>query len=326
MWLAVRNTAPEASITRYLYHGDDLLMEVDGAGNPLREYTYLPGVDRPHSVRISQTGATYYYATDYPGNVIALVDGANQVANEYKYGPWGEPELVSETVTQPLRYTAREWDATAGLYQVRARWYDPQTGRFVSEDPIGLAGGINPYAYAANSPVNFTDPSGLCPDAEISLQGITVYSKPGGCDDTEPNVESTLDYLRRMMGGARPGLFGDVDFSYLRHSAREVSRFSDRAHEVRISGHREFPLEPNSETRHACASYVLASEFGGWSTRLFGIANEVQGFVRWDIPNFESRLSGRSAWAFQLDDLRSNEMGIAANALGIQLPSCERVR
>jgi hypothetical protein len=47
---------------------------------------------------------------------------------------------------------------------VRARWYDPQTGRFVSEDPIGLAGGINPYAYAANSPVNFTDPFGLCPD------------------------------------------------------------------------------------------------------------------------------------------------------------------
>jgi RHS repeat-associated protein len=37
-------------------------------------------------------------------------------------------------VQQPLRYAAREWDATAGLYQVRARWYDPHTGRFVSEE------------------------------------------------------------------------------------------------------------------------------------------------------------------------------------------------
>jgi RHS repeat-associated protein len=157
----VRRTAPDGSVVRYLYDGDDLLMELGGAGNPIREYTHLPGVDRPHSVRVSATGTTYYYATDHPGNVIGLVDGANQLVNEYRYNPWGEPELVTEGVPQPLRFTAREWDATAGLYQVRARWYDPQTGRFVSEDPIGLAGGINPYVYAANNPVIFTDPSGL---------------------------------------------------------------------------------------------------------------------------------------------------------------------
>jgi RHS repeat-associated protein len=96
--------------------------------------------------------------------VVGLIDATTQLVNEYRYGAWGEPELVTEGVQQPLRYTAREWDATAGLYQVRARWYDPQTGRFVSEDPIALAGGINPYAYVANSPVNFTDPFGLCPE------------------------------------------------------------------------------------------------------------------------------------------------------------------
>lgn len=55
----------------------------------------------------------------------------------------------------------------AGLYQVRARWYDPQTGRFVSEAPIGLAGGMNVYAYAANRPVNFTDPSGAMPPRTV---------------------------------------------------------------------------------------------------------------------------------------------------------------
>ena len=51
-----------------------------------------------------------------------------------------------------------------GLYYVRARWYDPHLGRFVSEDPIGLAGGLNVYAYVGNSPLNGTDPSGLCVD------------------------------------------------------------------------------------------------------------------------------------------------------------------
>ena len=49
-----------------------------------------------------------------------------------------------------------------GLYYMRARYYDPQLGRFVSEDPIGLAGGINAYVYAGDNPVNGRDPSGEC--------------------------------------------------------------------------------------------------------------------------------------------------------------------
>jgi RHS repeat-associated protein len=167
----VRRTAPDGTVTRYLYDGDDLLMELDVAGNPIREYTYYPGVDRPHSLRSwPNGGAVYYYATDNPGHVAGVVDGANQVVNKYHYTPWGEPEAVTEGVAQPLRYMAREYDEVTGLYQVRARWYDAQYGRFVSEDPIGLAGGINVYAYADGNPVSNTDPSGL---AAIPLAGVT---------------------------------------------------------------------------------------------------------------------------------------------------------
>jgi RHS repeat-associated protein len=71
---------------------------------------------------------------------------------------------VTENVQQPLRYMARELDPITGLYYVRNRWYDPVANRFVSEDPIGLEGGINLYAYAANNPVNLRDPMGLTPD------------------------------------------------------------------------------------------------------------------------------------------------------------------
>jgi RHS repeat-associated protein len=68
---------------------------------------------------------------------------------------------VTENVQQPLRYMARELDPLTGLYHVRNRWYDPVANRFVSEDPIGLAGGINTYAYASNNPMNALDPWGL---------------------------------------------------------------------------------------------------------------------------------------------------------------------
>ena len=58
-------------------------------------------------------------------------------------------------------YTGRERDADTDLMYYRARFYDPQVGRFIGEDPIGLNGGINPYAYAANDPAALIDPSGL---------------------------------------------------------------------------------------------------------------------------------------------------------------------
>jgi RHS repeat-associated protein len=53
-------------------------------------------------------------------------------------------------------------NATGGFVYLRNRWYDPQTGRFLTQDPIGLAGGVNLYSYAGNNPVMFTDPFGLC--------------------------------------------------------------------------------------------------------------------------------------------------------------------
>jgi RHS repeat-associated protein len=58
-------------------------------------------------------------------------------------------------------YTAREWDPEINLYYYRARYYDPRVGRFISEDPIGMFGGINLYLYVDDCPTTLRDPSGL---------------------------------------------------------------------------------------------------------------------------------------------------------------------
>ncbi len=85
------------------------------------------------------------------------------------------------------RFDGEESGHSAGLLYHRNRYYDPQLGRFISEDPIRLAGGINLYAYAGNNPVNFTDPFGLCVGNNVAVEGgsevcmleeIVVRSRP----------------------------------------------------------------------------------------------------------------------------------------------------
>jgi RHS repeat-associated protein len=162
-----------------------LAAELDASGNPIRTYRYWPGIDQPHSMVPwvnGQKGTVQFYALDLPSrNVRGLFNASSAVTARYHYGPFGEPQGATGT-SQPLRFAARELDATAGLYYVRARWYDAGMGRFISEDPIGLAGGINNYAYAANDPVNLSDPTGLwaCPPGVVCLPPVTVRARSNG--------------------------------------------------------------------------------------------------------------------------------------------------
>jgi RHS repeat-associated protein len=123
------------------------------------------------------------------------VNGANELVNLYRYHPFGTDSLVSEQVPNPLRFQARELDRATDLYYFRARWYDADLARFISEDPIGLEGGINLYAFAGNNPVNLTDPWGL-ETCELltftaSVGDIThtwyEWKCTGGGDGSNPN-------------------------------------------------------------------------------------------------------------------------------------------
>ncbi|HZG43936.1 MAG TPA: RHS repeat-associated core domain-containing protein, partial [Longimicrobium sp.] len=144
----------------YIYDGEHVFVEGSDCCWEA-EMTYYPGTDRPHSIR--RNGQMFYYQTYALGSVTGLVNSSNQLVNRYQYTPWGELVSGESTYTtyDPLGFTARERDDETRLYYYRARYYDPQLGRFISEDPIGLAGGPNVYAYVNNNPINNTDPTGL---------------------------------------------------------------------------------------------------------------------------------------------------------------------
>jgi RHS repeat-associated protein len=102
---------------------------------------------------------------DVNGNVIGLFTGSTSLTERETYTPWGALEsgvITTLADTNRLRWKGLVWEGdSTQLYYVRARWYDPVSRRFVSEDPLGIDGGSNPYVYGGSNPVTHSDPSGM---------------------------------------------------------------------------------------------------------------------------------------------------------------------
>ncbi|HJQ23988.1 MAG TPA: RHS repeat-associated core domain-containing protein [Blastocatellia bacterium] len=115
--------------------------------------------------RRDAAGEAVYFLEDHLGSTRCVVDGAGQVLARYDYTPFGEPKLVEGTPQTEFLYAGEQWDQEAHLLYLRARFYDPQTGRFLSADPLPgsplAPQSFNRYAYADNDPINQVDPLGL---------------------------------------------------------------------------------------------------------------------------------------------------------------------
>jgi RHS repeat-associated protein len=145
----------------YVYDNDDILLEtftVENNQTTTTWYTHGAGIDE--HLALERNGSYYYYHADGLGSIVAITDAARNVVQSYEYDSYGMV-TPSTSFRNSYTYTGREWDKETGLDYYRARYYDPIEGRFVSKDPIGLAGGVNVYAYTSNNPINFIDPLGL---------------------------------------------------------------------------------------------------------------------------------------------------------------------
>ena len=141
---------------------------------------------------------SYAYHTDLVRSVTSISGPEGDVAARYDYGPFGETVSAEGTASawNPWRYTSRGFDADTGLYDYRARSYDPGLGRFTSTDPSGRLGGVNLYAYAANDPVRFNDPWGLEP----------LPGRGAPTESTTPNAfERAVSSMDEAATGLPPG-------------------------------------------------------------------------------------------------------------------------
>ena len=151
---------------RHVYDDNwQVVADLDEEGNVLRSYVWGEGIDRLLAVKI---GARVYTAlTDVQGTVWGYADEQGDVVARWTYDAWGnvlsEEVDVSAAELRAVRYRfqGRERSAATGLTNFRMRWYDAETGRWLSKDPIGLSGGLNLYESFGNKPNVLTDPFGL---------------------------------------------------------------------------------------------------------------------------------------------------------------------
>ena len=150
---------------------------VQGMPTPVWRSTdrYLPEEDPLQRVPIAQTQAhLFYYHCDHIGTPYMMTDELGEVVWEATYKAWGETQEVIAKASRAagvvagnrIRFQGQQVDPETGLHLNRHRYYDPAMGRYISADPVKLAGGINLYRYAPN-PVQWADPLGLsCDDQQ----------------------------------------------------------------------------------------------------------------------------------------------------------------
>lgn len=163
---------------QYIYdENSNLIGEYAPNGTPIVEYVWMG--NRPvAAIYGSGAGKTYAVVTDNNTSPRMLVDNNNGSA-VWQWDSMGfGVEQPTGTVTFNLRFPGQYYDALTGLHYNLNRYYNPELGRYMEPDPIGLEGGSNPYVYAGNSPVMNTDSTGLFIDtfADIGFAGYSIYS------------------------------------------------------------------------------------------------------------------------------------------------------
>jgi RHS repeat-associated protein len=172
--------------TGHTYDGENILREI--SGTTTMKYVQGRGLDEP--LAGDHGGGLTYIHADGLGSIVKVTDAVGAVTLARRYDASGNPELGMSNAG--YAFTGREWDPETALHHYRARYYDPALGRFLSEDPSGLRGGVNRYPYVAGNPANWTDPSGR---VIISHRSTTRHMEPSsvvvphceghlGCTDT----------------------------------------------------------------------------------------------------------------------------------------------
>ncbi|MCM8885189.1 MAG: DUF2235 domain-containing protein [Candidatus Thiodiazotropha sp.] len=144
-------------VTYYLYDGSRLSAEINGNGEITAQYLYLG--ERP--VAKFEGDNIYAIHTDHLSAPRAATDDHGRLVWQADYSPFGQIDIRTATIILNLRLPGQYEDQETGQYYNYLRTYNPETGRYLTADPIGLKAGLNHYTYVSSDPLHGIDPLGL---------------------------------------------------------------------------------------------------------------------------------------------------------------------
>ncbi|MBA4388961.1 MAG: hypothetical protein C0404_13350 [Verrucomicrobia bacterium] len=215
-----RTVISDGATTNYLvYDRAQLIAETDCNGSLIRSYVWGGGVDNLLALTV-HTGAvakTYYPVKDHL-SVVAIVDETGSIVEQYEFDAWGrvlgvysgQAERLSQSaIGNRFLWQCREYSWATGLYHFRTRFYDPVSGRWLSNDPIGVSGGLNQYTFCGNNPVNCVDPDGQFWSLAVNLAFVafdTFQAATGQISGAEYGARMGLNLACLALDAASAGM------------------------------------------------------------------------------------------------------------------------
>ncbi|RLA50747.1 MAG: hypothetical protein DRR42_12260 [Gammaproteobacteria bacterium] len=189
----------------------------------------------------------YYYHLDHLGTPQVMTDADQTVVWQGSYTPFGQANVLTETIDNDLRFPGQYYDEESGLHYNYFRDYDPSMGRYITSDPIGLGAGTNTYGYVQQNPLIYIDQLGLfgCrPAPEISLTAqicdsdggdpyASRYCPSGDCAAYNPDPELT-NCIRTCV--LKSVVIGEVASQTVKTTAKGVTNYAQNAVVKSVAG------------------------------------------------------------------------------------------
>jgi RHS repeat-associated protein len=163
--------------TAFWWVNGQMVAELNAAGNITQQYAYAGGYA---PTRMEDANGAYNVYTDHLDTPWLLTDASGNVVWQADYGPYGQatvnedPDGNGQAVTFNTRFPGQYFDGETGLYYNRFRYYQPEIGRYLNTDPIGLGDGINTYNYAYANPLSYYDPNGQAVCGGLCIAAIVT--------------------------------------------------------------------------------------------------------------------------------------------------------
>ncbi|VBB15391.1 type VI secretion protein (fragment) [Burkholderia stabilis] len=190
--------------TLFMWDGDWMMQEVRSGrtSHEDRAVTYVPYPDHEGPLTRLAGGEVWHYVTDHLGTPQELYDEQREVVWAADLSAYGRTaQRLAHAVDNPIRFPGQYYDGESGLHYNRFRYYNPEVGRYISQDPIGLRGGINVYAYVKN-PIVWIDPLGLQAMGPVLLGMGNLYRSdvaiPSVAITQNSNLASVLNNITNL--------------------------------------------------------------------------------------------------------------------------------